>query len=253
MKRIAVSLLLLVGGMAVGLMATAAMATPSTTYWTPCVYDVQPAGVWHIGVDNYFTLLTRTTDSPAAGAFPSDVGLTVGLPTLGIWQTEVGVDLLEASNDPAFFNGKVGVAEGAFFAGSPALNLGIFNVGSNQATQGQNIAHLVLGKDFGAAGRIHACPYYTGNFVKLGLGSEDKGWMVGYDKGFGMVKDATGEYNKWVFAADYASGNNALGGGGFGIYHYFTKTISLLTGPVFFNSQAINGKWKWTTQLDINI
>jgi len=55
-----------------------------------------------------------------------------------------------------------------------------------------------------------------------------------------------------VLAADYASGKNYIGGGGFGMYHYFTKDISLLTGPVWFNDHAINGQWKWTVQLDIN-
>jgi hypothetical protein len=30
-------------------------------------------------------------------------------------------------------------------------------------------------------------------------------------------------------------------------------TMSLLTGPVWFNERAINGDWKWTTQLDVNV
>lgn len=230
-----------------------AHATPSTTYWTPCSPDFQPFGVWHIGVDNYFTVMTKTTDIPPAGAFPTDLGLTVGVIPSGPLQAEIGIDLMEPLNDPWFVNAKIGAAEGALFFGSPSLGLGIFNVGLNQSTQGQNIIHLAIGKDFGAVGRLHACPFYTGSFSKLGLGSDDTGFMIGYDKSFMPVNDATGQYNKWVFAADYASGNNALGGGGFGIYHYFTKTISLLTGPVFFNNQPINGKWKWTVQLDINV
>ncbi len=227
-------------------------ATPSTTYWSPCVYDIQSYGVWHIGIDNYYTINT-TAASPVPLGFPTDLGLTVGVLPAGPLQAEVGLDILQPSFDPYFLNAKVGMAEGVLFAGAPAWNVGIFNVGLNQTTQSQNIVHLVLGKDLGTLGRIHACPYYTGNFSKLGLGSDNSGWMLGYDKGFMPVKDASGEYSKWVFAADYASGNNALGGGGFGLYYYFTKTISLLTGPVFFNSQTINGSWKWTTQLDINI
>ena len=80
------------------------------------------------------------------------------------------------------------------------------------------------------------------------------GFMVAFDRGFMPVKDSDGnEYNRWVFAADYASGNNALGGGGFGVYRFFTKDICLLTGPVWFNETAINGEWKWTIQLDINL
>jgi hypothetical protein len=68
------------------------------------------------------------------------------------------------------------------------------------------------------------------------------------------VKDKAGdEYSRLVFAADWASGKNYIGGGGAGLYYYFTKYISLLTGPVFFNDKTINGEWKWTTQLDVNI
>jgi hypothetical protein len=77
--------------------------------------------------------------------------------------------------------------------------------------------------------------------------------MVAYDRGFMPTKDAANnEYNKIVFAADYASGKNAVGAGGGGLYYYFTKDISILTGPVWFNEKAINGTWKWTTQIDIN-
>ena len=47
-------------------------------------------------------------------------------------------------------------------------------------------------------------------------------------------------------------GDNAIGGGGAGVYYFFTPDISLLTGPVWFNDPGINGRMKWTTQLDIN-
>ena len=42
------------------------------------------------------------------------------------------------------------------------------------------------------------------------------------------------------------------GGGGVGIYTYFTPDISLLTGPVWFNDTTLNGNLLWTIQLDIN-
>ncbi len=77
--------------------------------------------------------------------------------------------------------------------------------------------------------------------------------MVAFDRGFLPAKDAEGnEYSKVVLAADYASGKNSIGGGGAGLYYYFTKNIDLLTGPVWFNDKGINGDWKWTTQIDIN-
>jgi hypothetical protein len=114
----------------------------------------------------------------------------------------------------------------------------------------------VIGKTIPGVGRLSVGPY-IGN-SKLLVNAEGKkendGFMVAFDRGFMPFKDAAGnEFNRLVFAADYASGNNALGGGGAGLYYYFTKNISLLTGPVWFNEEAINGKWKWTIQLDINV
>ncbi len=66
------------------------------------------------------------------------------------------------------------------------------------------------------------------------------------------MEDAEGEFNRFVFVADYASGDNAIGGGGTGLYVYFTRKIDLAFGPVWFNDEGINGTWKWTMQLDIN-
>ena len=74
---------------------------------------------------------------------------------------------------------------------------------------------------------------------------EEAGWMAGYDRY--IIKD------KVLFAADYASGDNAIGGGGAGIYYFFTKDVSLLVGPVWFNDTGVNGYTKWTVQLDINL
>ena len=57
------------------------------------------------------------------------------------------------------------------------------------------------------------------------------------------MKDASGavDYNRFVFAADYASGKNFIGGGGGGFYIFFTKNISLLVGPT---SSMIRHQWK---------
>ena len=58
-------------------MAGVAHATPSTTYWTPMTVDIQPYGVLHIGVDNYFTVFRKAADG--GGSFPTDFGLTMGV------------------------------------------------------------------------------------------------------------------------------------------------------------------------------
>ncbi len=232
-----------------------AHATPSTTYWTPMTPDIQSFGVLHIGVDNYFTVL-RNSDN-GAGSLPTDAGLTMGVLPFETLRMEVGADWQEPSDAPFSFNAKIGVLEDSLFKWSPALQVGIFNVGTVNNVNNQNIGYAVIGKTVPwVGGRLSIGPYVgNGNSLVDGDGDADNtGFMVAYDHGFMPIKDKEGnEFNRLVVAADYASGNNALGGGGCGMYYYFMKDISLLTGPVWYNEEAINGKWKWTIQLDINL
>jgi hypothetical protein len=232
----------------------AAMATSSSTFWTPMTLDIQPYGVLHWGVDNYFTAFRKANDG--AGAFPTDAGLTVGLLPFDKFQMEVGIDVLEPSDYPVFFNLKMGSPEGALFPGSPALAAGIINAGTKRGVTNYNIGYAVVGKTIPGLGRLSVGPYVGNSKVLVDAQGkrENTGFMVGFDRGFMPVKDAQGnEFKRLVLAADYASGKNALGAGGFGLYYYLTKDISLLTGPVWFNEEAINGKWKWSIQLDINV
>src|SRR3990172_12444492 len=89
------------------LMAGIAHATPSTTYWTPMTMDIQPYGVLHLGVDNYFTVFRKAENG--GGSFPTDFGLTMGVLPFEKVQMEIGFDLLESSNYPLYFNAKIGV------------------------------------------------------------------------------------------------------------------------------------------------
>jgi hypothetical protein len=169
---------------------------------------------------------------------------------------EIGVDLLESSDYPLWFNAKIGSPENALFQGSPALYLGVFNIGTEKNVTNQNIFYGAIGKTIPVLGRISAGPYIGNKNVLVDKDGkkENTGFMIAFDHGFMPEKDLAGnEYNKLVVAADYASGKNAFGGGGVGIYYFFTKDISLLAGPVWFNEEAINGKMKWTIQLDINL
>ena len=272
--------------------AASLQATPSTTYWTPATTDVQPFNVWHIGVDNYFRLYRtqEELDNGQLDAFPTDVGLTVGVLPFEKLNLEVGIDglfpgtrvhpALRSIGRSILFNTKLGTPEGAFFGSwFPAVNVGIFDVGVKSEVTDMNIVYGLLGHTLGPFGRLHAGGYYgnPGSVLMHDGGCKrgnsnsafdcsvppnspgasgklaNAGALVGYDYGFSKVKDKEGnEYNKWVLAADYASGTNFIGGGGAGMYYYFTKDISLLTGPVWFNDHVINGQWKWTVQLDIN-
>ena len=228
-----------------------ARATPSTTYWTPCTTDVQPYGKWHITYDSYFTVGRKGTEQ---GDFPTDVGLTVGVLPFEKLNMEVGFDLMEPTDDPLFFNAKLGTPEGSLFEGSPALNVGIFNVGTESDVTDFHILDFIVGKTLPQnLGRFFAGVYVGSNTLRSSDGDvEDKGWMIGYDKGFCPTKHGDREFNRFVLAADYASGDNAIGGGGIGLYVYFTPDIDLLMGPVWFNDEDLNCDLKWTIQLDIN-
>ena len=248
--------ILAAAGLVVALACGTALATPSTTYWTPMVMDIQGYKVGHLTLDNYFSVDKKPSSGEPNLAFPTDVGLTVGVLPFEKFQMEVGVDALWPSDNPYFFNAKMGAPEGALFSGAPALQVGIFNVGTKDKVTNQNIVFGVVGKTIPVLGRVTAGPY-IGNAAVLRSSSgktENAGFMVAYDRGFLPTKDSAGnEYSKVVLAGDYASGKNAIGGGGVGLYYYFTKDIDLLTGPVWFNDKGLNGTWKWTTQIDINL
>jgi hypothetical protein len=208
--------------------------------------DIQPYGVFHIGVDNYTTIGKKGLAS-GGSMFPTDFGITVGILPFEKIKMEVGIDLLEPSDDPLFFNAKVGILENTFFNESPAFNIGIFNVGTKKDVTDYNIFNFVIGKTLPLnLGRLHIAYYTGGNTLKDSNGNVDNnGFMFGYDKY--IYED------KIMFAADYASGKNAIGGYGVGLYYFFTSSISLLVGPVWFNDTGVNGDMKWTSQLDINL
>src|SRR5436309_14029119 len=148
-------------------------ATPSTTYWTPATSDVQPFNVWHIGVDNYFRLYQTQQDIDKAQgmSLPTDVGLTVGVLPYEKINMEVGIDYLapavfahpalQSMGSSFLFNTKLGTPEGAFLGSwFPALNLGIFNVGTKSGVTSMNIVDFLVGKTLGRFGRIHGGGYY---------------------------------------------------------------------------------------------
>ena len=246
----------ILGGFLVALVLAAgtAYATPSSTLWTNMTLDIQSYGVVHVGVDNDFTVARNAAEG--GGSFPTDFGLTVGVLPFEKFQMEVGVDAVEASDNPVYFNLKMGSPEGVLFKGSPALELGLFNAGTKKDVTDQNVVDLIIGKSFQGIGRFSVGPYLGNDRVLVDSRGkkQSRGWMAAFDRGFHPVKRADGtEFNRFVVAADYASGRNAIGGGSIGAYTYFTKDISLLLGHVWFNDEGINGKPKWTIQLDINL
>jgi len=231
----------------------AAGATPSTVFWTPCSIDLQAYKSVHLSYDTYFTVAEKG-GMRGGSAFPVDMGLTMGILPFEKFQAEVGFDWFEPTDYPLVFNAKMGFPEGAMFKGAPALQAGIFNAGTKKDVTDMNAVDVVTGLTLPAGlGRIHLGGY-TGK-KELLAGSDGKsaeaGFMAAWD--LSLLPVADGSYNRLGLCADWMSGKNILGGGGPGVAWYFSKNASILTGPVWFNDEGLNGKWKWTMQFDANI
>lgn len=225
--------------------------TPSTVFWTPCTTDVYATGTGHIDEDNYFTVFNRRRHG---SSFPPDTGFELGIFSWKDLSAEAGIDYLGGTDDPLFFNIGIGLPEDKLFCHAPSFKIGFFNAGtryhgSNRTNQ--NIVDLIIGKSL---------PDWIGGRLCIGgfsgsraIGKNRQGFMVSYQRSFCPAKYCGDtDYFKWVLCADYASGKNTIGGGGVGVYYYFTPDISILTGPVWFNSKKINGNWKWSVQIDIS-
>lgn len=223
-------------------------ATPSSVFWTFCTTEVVPTGVGKFDADNYFTLLNKRHHGEF---FNPDFGIEFGIFTWDNISAEAGFDYLGGDDHPFFFNAKVGVLEDRFFCNSPSMSVGIFDIGTNDSGRERtnfNIVDIVLGKTLPSYGR-----FYIGAFSgSKAMGKNRAGFMVAYDREFCPAVDCYGvEYYKWAFSADYASGKNTIGGGGFALIHNFTPAIMVETGPTWFNSAKINGRWKWSVQFHI--
>lgn len=221
--------------------AAAALATPSTAYWTACTTYIQPFLKGHIGIDSYL----RDTNG-----FSNDYGFTIGALPFKEVQAEIGYDaILPAAGgfkDGSFLNAKIGLPENTLLP--VGLQVGIFNVGFNKGVSDYNVAYAVLGKTFENIGTFTAGGYF-GNEALLyndNGNPNNSGVMFSYTS-------AT-IAGKVIIAGDVMSGNNALSAWGLGVYYYFADNVSLLTGPVFPLSKQFAGSrdMMWTLQLDID-
>lgn len=243
---------------AVALAPTTALATPSTTYWAPSTASCQAKYVPHITYDTYFR---KGTPPPGAGTptYPIDMGLTMGILPSDKIQAEVGYDLLLPSSDPVFFflNAKICTPESSMFKGSPAISFGLWNVGFKKDVTDYNAAHLMFQKAFPAGGYV-AAGLYHGMSDVLFTNSDGKVVKTGAMIGVFSPDIPVGVkgLKKLNLAADIQTGKNVLGGGGFGLYLYFTDTVDLLIGPVWYTDRKLQpggASWLWTAQIDIDI
>ena len=232
-------------------------ATPSTTYWAPSTANCQAWKTPHVTYDTYFG------KGPAAGSagapnYPIDTGLTMGILPSSKVQAEVGFDVLLPSEDPFYVNGKLCTPESSLFKGSPSLSAGIYNVGFTEGVTDYNVLHFMAQKTIGGTGYIAAGVYHGAGSENLFTNSEGEVVRTGLLAGIfspAINVGVTG-LKKIHFTADVQTGKNVLGAGGVGVYFYFTDTIALLTGPVWFFDKTLQPGGRgflWTFQLDVDI
>jgi hypothetical protein len=237
--------------------APAAWATSSTTFWTPATTYTQPLGVPHLTYDTYFG---------EQGALQIDTGFTVGVLALPKLQGEVGVDAFFptltvggqlGTFDFVQLNGKLNVPEGAFGAWSPALSVGVANVGFEKDVSDYDLIHATLGKTT-PVGLVGVGGYYGAGSEVLWTGSDGEA-RAGFTASWVSpdIKIGAPGLDKIVFLADVATGKNWLGAVGGGIGIYFTPAIDILTGPVFFLDRdyyeaSYGTDWLWSVQLDVD-
>jgi hypothetical protein len=237
--------------------AAPAWGTPSTTYWAPSTASCQAWRVPHVTYDTYFGK-GPSAGGPGAPNYPIDTGLTIGVLPFQKLQGEVGFDLLLPSPDPLYFNAKLCTPEGSLFGGSPGIGGGIYNAGTKGGSTDYNVLYLMLQKSIPNVGGYVAAGLYHGTSDALFTSSTGEVNRTGAMFAFFSPDIPVGwkGLKKINLTADVQTGKNVLGAGGLGAYFYFTDTISLLTGPVWFLDQALQPggrRWMWTVQLDVDV
>jgi len=220
-------------------------ATPSTIIWIPSV-DFQGYKSFHLGIDNY-SYDFKSGKPYSGGAFPTDLGLTVGILPDSIIQAEVGVDYMSPQLSPWLLNAKIGVPEGTLASWAPAIAVGGFGFGFQKNVTNYNILYGIVGKIFPAIGRLEI-GYYSGNstlLVDMATGSADNsGVILSWDRQITEISD-----NLWL-AVDYQSGNSSFGALSYGFSWNFSKNVSVIFARDVFNADIPS---TFTMQLDINI
>jgi hypothetical protein len=238
---------------AMALLAHRAHATPSSTFWAPSTPYVQPIGVLHVTYDTYFG---------RQASYPIDTGLTMGIIPGQKFQAEAGFDLLYSTvsngdgvKAPLVLNAKVGAPEDVYFHGQPAWSFGIYGAGFEQDVNDANVLHLMFGKTFPRVGFPSIGLYYGLN-QDLFLSPQGNDERLGLMAGWTSPTIDVSHLDKISFCWDIQTGHSAAGATGVAMYAYFTPSISLETGPVFFFEKELQpdgSSWMWSMQLDVDL
>ena len=222
-----------------------AYAMPSSQIWIPST-DIQPFGTVHLGVDNYTTFFKSRKDGGQMR--PVDVGVTLGVFETDFLNAELGVDLREATDNPTYFNAKLGIKEDAFTKYFPSIAFGGYDFGTTSSVNDSNIVYLEAAKTLGSFGRLTA-GYYVGNdkLLKNAKGQkENDGILLSLDRTMAEISP------KLWMAVDYMSGQNSYGKTSLGLSWRFSPHVSTLLGYCIHNEPKISGENMVTIQLDLD-
>lgn len=182
----------------------------------------------------------------SSGARPGTVsgaglimGVLPGRPVLA----ELGVDYKSCGdpidNNPVYFNGKLGLAEGALGAWAPALAGGVYDAGTNADRSAYNVWYAQAGKTVKLGelnlGRFSA-GWFRGNPDLLLDGdgrSDNKGLLAGWDRTISEISDRL-----WA-SVDYMGTESAYGSLNVGLAWKFNSQVTALVGYNAFSNDAL--------------
>jgi len=219
-------------------------ATPSTIIWIPSV-DFQAYKSFHLHIDNY-AYDFKNGKAFSGAAFPTDLGLTVGVLPFSNVQMEIGIDYMTPHISPFLLNAKIGIPEGALIDEFPAIAVGEFAFGFLKNVTDYNIVYGIAGKTFPVIGRIEA-GYFSGNkqlLVDLTGNADNSGVLLSWDRQITEISE-----NLWL-AIDYQGGKSNFGALSYGFAWSFAKNVSVIFARDVFNADIPS---TFTVQLDINI
>jgi len=187
---------------AIVLAATAAAghATSSSTLWTNMTPDIQAFGVFHLGVDNYFTW------SPAAMGrrLPDRRRLTVAsCPSRSSrWRSRRSAG---AHRPPVERQHQARAPEGALGRRSRALRR-MFGLGTETGVTDYNVAYLTIARRSAVSARFgRTLPRQRQAPAQLEGEKQDTGFMSPSTAAFGRSRTPRQHLHRFVLAADYAS------------------------------------------------
>ena len=231
--------------------AGSAAATPSTQIWIPST-DVQKYLSVHLNLDTY----VRTAEEGDTSRLPPIVmvGPTVGVSPWEKIQLELGFDAVFQGNtpldrDPLYFHAKVGTPEGSVSWWTPALAVGIYNLGYKKNLTDQDVAYALLARTLPYLGRL-SVGYYVGNDRVLrdeNGAAANHGILASWDRTLTELSD------KLWLAVDFQGGRNLLSSVNFGVAWAFSANMSAILGYDVYLNPDVAGQNTLTVQIDVNL